>query len=411
MGVIRTCLSIFVIWLLFVPVYSHTPVPISRHDSLKQPVRELLNQYAQLSNRLDNKNQETQIREILKLFANPRVQVFNDLETEPASTELSVVGYFEKLLQLYPEGLKHSFTWNTLHLGKPVYDFGERYTVRAEVVRVLQSMPDQSMPPKVIKLAFDIGFYLRDGIPVDLKIMEISHSLSGDQWIHFSAAPMMTRFTNRPVSEDERMTLLWGVGYQSQIDFNQFFSEQWGVSAGLGYGSYQGGVVLDHFDAFLGMDPHFTDVHIITRLHYLVLPVSLIFRSSWKGKFNLLAGVGLSGNIRLYETNYSSAKSDPGGNIYEFVYSEYDWVNQLSRIGLDIHASGGVGYQIGAHWMISLEISVNQGLFGLEHQREPNYSNLKYTGQFNPLFGEPDYTTRLFGWSTGVGISYRLLKD
>jgi hypothetical protein len=112
---------------------------------------------------------------------------------------------------------------------------------------------------------------------------------------------------------------------------------------------------------------------------------------------------GLSPEIRIFETQTVTGENRSTGLILRNVISEPDWVGNMNRFNLGLIAHAGIAYKVSPSVELTAGAGYYHGMTSLDHRERANYETDKYTGQFNPLWGNSSKTLNR-EFSVRVGI-------
>ena len=378
-------------------------------DSLKNELRLFLSAYLDLMNQLQADNKEDISRQLmLDYFSNPRVPVYLDAEGSGSGEMVSANDFLEAQLKRYPSGSDFSFLWTTFRLSRPSLDFADRYVVRAEITRFSPGRGGESLLREGVRLLFLIDFIIIDGKPADFKIRGIEYSRRHDRFLRLDLAAGQSRFENRSVMDDPRMTLAWRTGGMVNILYEHFMTPSFAWSAGAGWSTLSGSVLLDRFDSFMGFDPNMKDVTFVTTIYSFDLPLSFVYRPQSSGRVKYRVRVGSLAGVRYFETWSSSAININTGALLDGVVSQSELPQQMTRLRLDLFADAGIGMKINSRSTLHLFAMYRKGVTSLSVREAPLYQTHRYTGQVHPLWDEPDHGSSLQSFSVGLGFEYKL---
>jgi hypothetical protein len=375
--------------------------------TLRDSVTALLSKYQILHNQLSSQTDPRVEREFIRLFSNPKVQLVNDIESSPKIGKISAERYVMKIAELFPDGLSLNLDMAGMIVEQPDYDRNNRYVIRVRLHRSLSGITKGRVHSSGQRIIFEIAFNYINNVPGSFSIYGTDLPAKGQGFVAAGFSPAITGYSNSTLKSDERFRFGNGNGYMGNVSYSYFFSGHWGAGSGLSFSHYSGSLSLDRFDPVGGFNPNLSNIVIDNDLWFIDLPVFLTYRADLSKRFSLRAEMGLSFGFRLFETVHSTAQNTNSGATYENVFSDAGWYNSMNRFNLGFMGSLVVQYRIQNRLGIFGGGGIRQGLSGLDNRVEPDYSQAKYLGQFNPLWAAPGKTVCRAIFAT-IGVCYLL---
>jgi len=402
-----------IVWILFLwagQIASAQESPVWDKPALRDSIIAILSKYQILHNKLNNQTDPLVEREFVHLFANPKVQVVNDLEWQSQSTKISIEEYIIKVSDLFPDGLTINLDLARLTIGQPKYDRNNRYIIRIRINRSLNGISGGKVFSSNQRIIFQIAFFYNNNSPGSFAFYGMDLPPKGQNFITASVSPALSGFVNSALGSDERLGLRKGTGYTGGIFYSYYFADHWGIGSGAQFSQYSGSVSLDKFDAFGGFDPNFRDVRIDNDLWFVEVPVFLSCRTKSSNRWEFSADLGLALGIRVFESMTSSAVNTNTGATMVNIITDADWISLMNRLNFGLQGTIAIKYRFNNRLGILIGGSMRQGLSGLDNNNHTDFVTSKYLGQYNPLWGDPGKTVNQ-AFTVNLGVSMRLNKE
>ncbi|MCD6346266.1 MAG: hypothetical protein J7L96_02475 [Bacteroidales bacterium] len=376
---------------------------ISRTEIL-QPVNELLDQYQERLGKIKKYAGSDYTRDFVAIFSNPNVRVIDNLQNDSLLESISIQKYCSRLKTKYPEGVTAKILDKRIKLGKIEHDLGSWYLVKVKVHMNLTAYYGGKVFDYSHLQVFTIAFSWEGNSADAFRIYEISLPVYDAQelWLNtslsgsFISAPWVrqdSRFTN-PIRASNSLELLYLYWLNSQI----------GLSTGIRANYYNSRVELDNLNSFSTKDPNLSDVSFSTGLYHLEIPVLCFYKTNLPGRFNAIAGGGLFWSQRFWATSTSSALNMSYNIVQNNIISDQNWMNHFSKsfLGAEIHA--GLRIEIGQRISLSADARYIQGLTAMDKNNDLRFATERYTGQYNPLWMDPDSHNYMQALSLRLGV-------
>jgi hypothetical protein len=366
--------------------------PVWDKPLLRDSVVALLSRYQVLHNQLKGETDPAVEREFVRLFSNVKVQVVNDIENQSQPSKISIDDFIFKVTDLFPEGLNLTLNLAALWMDQPVYDRNNRYLIRVRLNRTLNGISKGKVFSSDKKIIFQIAFFFNNNTPVDFAIYGMDLPPKGQSMISVAVSPAFTGFQNSTLRSDERYGLEMGQGYSAGISYCYYFSDHFGIGAGMQFSAYSGKVTLDYFDALGIFNPNMKDVVIDNKLWLSELPVFASFRTNPARKIVFSSDLGLFLGVRVFESMSSSSVNVNNGSPRTHVLSDSEWIGKMNRVSMGLQASIAVKYNLNKKFGIFIGGGYRRGLSTLDSNSQPDFMATRYLGQYNPLWGAPGKT-------------------
>lgn len=390
-----TCIHIVILLLtlgLSAPHGNSQTEPVWHMDSLRSSVITLLQRYEFLHNRLSSDADPDLEKAFIQLFSNPRIQVVGDFNGDSPAGRLSIQDYVTTLLENYPQGVRTELVTESVHLGKPRFDRNDRYIIRARIDQIKTVFKSGKEHTHRSRIIFLVAFNHAERQNSDFVIFGIEPAPATCNMIGLEISPSRTSFTNSLIRQDLRFELKSGWNYRIGLAYSHFFNSHWGIAVRPNFRTLSGSLTLDSFDAYGGFDPNLKNIVFSNRIWMAGCPVLLTFRRPLGTKWSAYTGAGLSPEIRVFETQLVTGESTNTGLLLENVISEPDWIEKMNRFNLGLVANAGLTYKVSRLMELTAGAAYYQGMTSLDHNVQASYEEGKYTGQFNPLWGNESRT-------------------
>jgi hypothetical protein len=385
-------------------------MPAWNQDSIRSSVISLLEKYEFIHNRLNQDADSDLEKSFIRLFSNPRIRVVSDITGDSLAGSISVQDYVYNLMEYYPEGVRVGLEMPSIHLGKPQLDRNDRYVLRARIYQTKTVLRQGQEYSHRSRIDFLVSFRRADQQNMDFTIAGIELAPVTLDLFGIEVCPSRSSFTNSLIDQDKRFDLKGDWSYRIGISFSHFFNSSWGLSIEPYVRTLTGSLTLDRFDAFGGFDPHLQNVVFSNRIWMAGCPVILEYRRSFGPKWSAYIGAGLSPEIRVFENQLVTAENTNSGSILTHVISEADWVAQMNRFNLGFTANSGCVYRVSPLIELKAGAAYFEGMTSLDHNERGNYETDKYSGQFNPLWGNSSKTSNRT-LSVCLGLIFILNKE
>lgn len=371
------------------------PEPAWDMDSLRTSVITLLQRYEYLHNQLNSEADPDLEKAFIQLFSNPRIQVVGDFNGDVPAGRISIQDYVATLMERYPGGVRTELDTASVHLGKPRFDRNDRYIIRARIDQIKTVTTSVTEHRYLSRIIFLVAFNPVEGVHADLVIYGIEPAPATCDRVGLEIAPSQTSFTNSVVRQDTRFELRPGWNYRISLAYSHFFNSHWGITVRPNFRTLSGSLLLDSFDAFGGFDPNLKNIVFSNRIWMAACPVLFTYRNPLNTRWSYFAGAGWSPEIRVFETQTVTGENKTTGLRLENVISEPGWMENMNRFGLGLAAHAGIACKLSRLMELTTGVTCYQGITSLDHAVQASYEEGKYTGQFNPL------------WGNGSGTYYR----
>ncbi|MFH0762118.1 MAG: hypothetical protein V2A67_11510 [Bacteroidota bacterium] len=408
-----TCRHIVILLLAFglsAPRGNSQPEPAWDMDSIRTSVITLLQRYEFLHNRLSSNADSDMEKAFIQLFSNPRIQVVSDFNGDSVAGRISIQDYVANLMEYYPGGVRVELVTESAYLGKPRFDRNDRYIVRARIDQTKTVLKHGKEYNYRSRRIFLVAFNYTERKNSDFVIFGIEPAPVTCSRIGLEFSPSRTSFTNSVIDQDSRFDLKSDWSYRIGLTLSHFFNSHWGISVRPGFRTLSGSLTLDSFDAFGGFDPNLKNIVFSNRIWMAGCPVFLTFRMPLGIKWSSYIGAGLSPEIRIFETQLVTGENENTGLLLDNVISEPDWVEKMNRFNLGFEANAGLAYKVSRLIELTAGAAYFQGLTSLDHNVQASYEDGKYTGRFNPLWGN-NAKTLYRDLSISVGFMIILSKE
>ncbi len=401
------------VWILFLlsgQLASAQDSTVWDRKALRDSVTSLLTKYQELHSQLNHEADPSVERDFIHLFANPRVQVVNDLDGQSRSDKISIEEYIVKLSDLFPEGLTVNLDLARISVDPPRYDGNNRYLIRIRLHRTIGGISDGKVFSSSEKIIFQIAFLYNNNIPDSFSFYGMERPSKGQNFLTASVSPAFTGFVNSTIGNDERLSLVNGSGYKGGLLYSHYFSDHFGIGSGARFSQYSGNLRLDKFDAFGSFDPNLRDVIIENEVSFIEVPFFVSVRTHPSKRFEIRADAGISMGFRVFENMNSSATNTNTGIILDHVISDEDWISRMNRFNFGITAALAVKFRLNDRMGILVGGGVRHGLTGLDSNVHNDFTSSKYLGQYNMLWAAPGKTVNQ-SFCINLGFTVLLNKE
>jgi len=355
---------------------------------IKDSVEQLLTVYQESISAIKAEQLPDPTRHLMTLFANPNVQVINNLNQ--ARPLVSIQEYCNSIKQDYNEGITLTVPLNTIRIGNIEHDLGNRYVVSvkvqvgvkafysAEVIDIKQN--------ELFKIAFDWDGNLANRFVIT-GIEEVEKKLVE---VQFNAGLGSGQISAPWVRDDQRFTNAWRSNYVGEFKGKYWLNQQIAISAGLSISTLSSRLELDQVNALQGKDPNLIDLVFQTDLLRLHTPIMITYRIRPESNLKMQVSAGLYYSHNLWIETSSYATNRHYGTIFNNVYSDAKEQDRFRAHG------AGMIIEMGLQIPVTNRLGV-QGLFGasrdllpLDLTEDPQFVLMRYGGQYNPIWMDPD---------------------
>ncbi len=381
--------------------------PVWNKSTLRDSVTALLSKYQILHNQLNSRSESRVEWEFMHLFSNPKVQVVDDLDGDDQVSTISIEEFLVRMGEVFPEGRTVNLDLSGLAVGQPKYDRNNRYVFRIRVHRAVSGISGGKVVSSDQKVIYLIAFFMNNNSPDNFTIYGIELPPKGQGFVTATLSPSYTGFMNSAIATDNRIGLSGGGAFRGGLSYTYYLSDHWGFGSGLQFSDYISKLSLDKFDAFGGFDPNMRNVSVNNRLWFIELPVFFAWRTNTGKRLEFHADLGLSAGLRIFETSSSSAVNLNTGLPVQNIFSDADWIGLLTRMNMGLQGNLSMVYRVNSQIGVVIGCGIRQGLTGLDTYSQQDFSNAKYLGQYNPLWGAPGNTLNQSVYAN-LGVSFRL---
>lgn len=193
--------------------------------------------------------------------------------------------------------------------------------------------------------------------------------------------------------------------------YTYWLSPDFGIGSGLGLNYAANEIVLDQFDPIGERDPNLSDVHINLNYYAVEIPIYV----AWKGRISeqstWLVETGVKAAFRYWGNLSSKGWQSNLNQSLDHIMSYPEWEADVASMSFSAFLTVGMAHAITKNIFVFTGIQFIQGLKPLDQNQDPGFSHLKYTGQYNPLWMDPD--TRNFNQFAGlhIGLTYQLERE
>lgn len=400
--------SLILALLLVITGFSgYSQVALTRSE-VREEVQYLLQSYQQKIALIKSGARPDPIRDFLALFTNPYVQVIDNLSDQPPATQVTVRNYAYAIRDRYPTGVSLNYNPDAVRFGRINQDFGNQYSIAVRLYLTLRAFPAGQVYESRQLLEFTVTFNWDGQQSDNFRIAEIGHPSFKRQQVEFSLAPGGFRLTAPWVRQDERAQRLFNLSGLAELHYTLWLTPDVGLGAGVGYGHSSFGLWFDRMSPYAGRDPNMDQVHLYTRLHSLDFPIHLRYGRNLSDRIKWRSDVGFRISVRFWSDSWSAARqSNLDRQLSQVIsYPEYDqdlasvFYSLQGRTGLEFLLSRNVGMYAGFTFI--------QGFRPVDRNADLVFGIRKYSGQYNPLWMDPE--TRNYNQFAGVelGLFYTL---
>ena len=378
------------------------------NEAVRTEISKILTDYERIASSINESSGTQEIRHFIELFKNQRAIVFMDYNSDTEGDSLiRVDAYIEGVGRMFPKGLSVELNHNNLDFGYPKAQTNNIYLIRVNVKKKLFGI-SQLVYENLVPLVFTFEYEIDNGLPENIRILSILKSKTRDIRFGFHISPAYTNIINLNVFGEDRYNSKSRINYNSGIEFDYFFKPRLGIGCGLEISTYQNVLQLDHFDPVGGFDPNFIDVEIINTLQYIEIPVFLKYKTSGPDKLSLYLSAGMRFSYLFGKSFTNSGVNKNNYKKYDNVISDIKWKENMVEYNYSGFISAGLFFPMGNNLILSVGGYFVQGLKPLEQYKIDNYSTTKYSGAYNPLYGEPNSGTVSRATGIEFGINFIL---
>jgi hypothetical protein len=374
-------------------------------DSLKIEAQRLLEKYEFYHNSLNDPGEYSAERNFIRLFSNPKIQVIQDFLADSATGMVSIQDYTSSVIDNYPDGVEVNLNYAGMVMGKPRFDRDDRYIVKVTIDQTKRAVFKGRVLSADHPVVFVIAFTWDGERAQDFSIHGIILPPQKSDFLGFTGSSGLSGISNPMLASDQRFRFLpsmtYGVGFQY---FHQF-DNHWGLSTGIFGAVLNSNLNLDSFDPVGGFSIPFKDVNFTNRFWMLDVPVKVFYRWNLSRKVSLTAGAGISGGIRVFETQEVTAYNEILGYRVKNVISDPDWYLGLNRFYLELVAGADMVYWLKDNIGLSAGISLAHGVTSMDHLVRVDADVTKYLGQSNPLWSNSSVT---LPWNAAFNLGFRI---
>jgi len=400
-----------IILLSFVILTSFTSVIYCQNNNNKELVeeriKELLEEYKNYSSNINTQTAIKERREFINLFHNARVQVYKDFDlNDKLDTLIRIEDYIKEVTEIFPDGLDILMQTNKPDIRKPKKQTSNRYYIDVYVNKEILGFYENKVFSRTVPLIITFGYDIVNEVPENICIYSITKSKRIRIQAGFHINPALTNIVNMNVFDDPRFDYKRRVNYNSGVEVSWFINNWIGIGSGLDLNTYQNTLSLHHFDPIDDYDPNMIEISMINTLQYLEIPLLLKLKTSKDDRIGLYFNTGVRYNILTGRSFTSTATNINNYQKRENVISDTDWMKHLKNNFLSGHISLGVSIPMGKNINLNIGGNYIHGLFKLENYSVGSYSEIKYQGDVNPLYGESGSHTinQSFGFELGVNF-------
>ncbi len=401
---IKTIFSLVLFTALFSTVYCQNNNNI---DVVEERIREILAEYKTYSSEINNQTPVGDRRGFINLFHNARVLVYKDFSNKDMpDTLLRLEDYIDEINTMFPNGLDVKMNTDNPDIRKPKRQSTNRYYIDVYISKEIFGFYENIVFSRIIPLIFTFGYDIENEVPENVCIYGITKARMINIQAGFHINPALTNIVNLNVFDDARFNFSRRVNYNSGLEITWFINNWIGFGSGVDFCTYQNSLKLHHFDPLGDFDPNMIEINMINTLQYLEIPFLLKLKTSKDDSKGLYLNTGVRYNQLIGRSFTSTATNKNNYQTRENVISDELWKEYLNRSFLSGHISFGVLIPMGKNAILNLGGNYVQGLVRLETYSADSYSDIKYKGGINPLYGEPSSHTvnQSFGIELGVNF-------
>ena len=396
--------------VLVVPLVSFAQAGDDKTE-LNKELEDLLGKYMYLIGSIKPDVQMDPVRPFVLLFRNAKVEVYNDLDPEPATDMISVREYGEKIKKLYPDGITCQIDLENKKLGKLPDIEGGRMVVEVKVRRVIEGTLNGEKFRKSEKLIFLIGYDFSDDKYENFLIHGISLVTGHEHELTMAFSPSYTMISNKNISSDSRFEIPWERSWRAGINYQYMVDQSWGIGTGINLLVNTHSLLLDKIDPLKGHDPNLTDIRWSGELTYLEIPFYGLYHYQLGRRMIVeVCGGGFAG-YRIFEDIQTEGTNFHSGELLTGVVSDPFNYENIVSYDLGIEMTFGLKCNLGKRFGLIGQLGYKQGLVTLEKNLGIDLPYQIYQGQYNPLFyksGSPDFSR---AWLLKMGITFSINGD
>ncbi len=376
-------------------------------SAVEERIKKILIDYKEYSSLINDKSPMQDRRQFINLFRNARVHVYKDYSIDKKlDTLIRIEDYIKEICLMYPNGVDIRMNTDKPDIRKPKRQSSNRYHVDVYVTKEILGCYENKVINNSVPLIITFGYDINNDVTENVFIYGISKARKINLQAGFHINPAITNIVNLNVINDERFDVNQRINYNSGLEITWFVNNWLGFGSGIDLNTYQNYLKLHHFDPLGDFDPNMIEINMINTLQYLEIPLLVKFKTSKDDKKGLYFNSGIRYNQLIGRSFTSTATNKNNYQTRKNVISDSHWKDYLKNSFFSGHVSFGVIIPIGKDVILNLGGNFIQGLVKLENYNVDSYSDKKYTGGINPLYGESSSHTvnRSFGIELGINF-------
>lgn len=402
---------LFLVAFSIVFVNTSSAQQVFTKSQLKDPIISLLQDYQSKLGNIKVGVEPDPSGELIELFTNPRVPVVNNLLDDPVSKELSIHNYCIDLKKIYPEGVTMKFNTGSVRLGKYHNELGDnQYRIAVRVMVVLNAIQTGIVYENKQILEFEVIFKWDGEEALSLRIRQISIPEFHLKEIGLSVSSGGSKIGAAWIGKEERVVQNMMLSGGVDISYKYWIKQGFGLGSGIRINYYQSKLELDKFDSYMGKNPNLSNVEFNTSIYNVSIPVTSYFMLQKSDRFAWYASFGVVLAYRYWEEFSTTAFQALLNMDVKEVVSHYEWDKGLRNLSIASELEAGVRIGITNRLNVNLGISLMSGLSPLDKISDQGFEGNKFTGQYNPLWMDPNSRNFVRFAGIGFGICYILEK-
>ncbi len=379
-------------------------------SEIKEPIISLLLNYqSKLAGVKPNLNTDPS-RELIRLFANPHVQVVNNLYKDSANSTISIRDYCTTLNALYEDGISASFNATKIRLGQLTVEFGDQFKIPVRLFLGISAFPNGTIYEMKQMVEISITFLWDGEAPSNFRIAGISTPEYKQQEIGIKVLSGGSAISAPWIQDEDQISQALSYSGGFGVQYSYWFKSGFGVATGLNMQLYQSHVRLEKLDAFMGKDPHISNVQLNTQLHQINWPLKVLLQRKLSNRISAFIHPGIVLSYRYWEDFESSAIQSQLNKEITGVISEPFGDSELSKISMEIDIETGISVKISRRMMIYGGLNLMTGISPIDRQSDLDFETNKFAGQYNPLWMDPNSRNQVQFVGFSLGVSYILKK-
>ena len=255
--------------------------------------------------------------------------------------------------------------------------------------------------------------------------------------IFLNFTPGYSRIYNKDIYIDEYWDAKGGFGYNAELGYIFKLKPIVAFGIGLGLSSYQATLRVDTYTEqmqnFIDIDGDILsdysqtlfDIFQKTTIKYFDLPIFIEIGNPNIDRVGYYAKIGVKLSLPLSDSYLSHGHLSSSGyyEIYSCFVEGVDahelglfdnysidkpWENDLKSFNVSAIASAGISLPLSNLFILKFGANINLGLTEISAEKESNFENMKYNGDYNSLLVNPNNKTTVQSCGIEVGLIYVL---